>query len=150
MIDKIMKLIGRENINNIKIAKEFKNNKPKSEKMTYKWNFYQLYGKFEQPIVLDKNNYLIDGYTTYLIAKQLGKKYIKVKRVNIWSIQNWQEYVKVQYLVECVKAVGLLENPDFTGKEKCELIPNGLDMCKKILEGVQQKIWVNIKIKKHK
>lgn len=83
MIDKIMKLIGIENINNIKIAEEFKKNKPKSEKMIYKWNFYQFYGKFEQPIVLDKNNYLIDGYTTYLIAKQLGKKYIKVKRVNI-------------------------------------------------------------------
>lgn len=83
MIDKIMKLIGIENINNIKIAEEFKKNMPKSEKMIYKWNFYQLYGKFEQPIILDKNNYLIDGYTTYLMAKQLGKKYIKVKRVNI-------------------------------------------------------------------
>lgn len=34
----------------------------------------------------------------------------------------------------------LLELEIFRGKEKCELVPNGLDMCKKILEGVQQKI----------
>ena len=81
MITKIMKLLGKEKISNIKIKEEFKNNPPKLEKMASKWIFYTKYGMFSQPIVVDKNNILVDGYTTYIMAKALDKKYFPVKRV---------------------------------------------------------------------
>jgi hypothetical protein len=31
------------------------------------------------PIVVDKNNMLVDGYTSYLIAKDLNKKIVRVE-----------------------------------------------------------------------
>lgn len=81
MIEKIMKLLGKEKLNNIKIKKSFKKHPPKPNKMMAKWTFYQIYGTFEQPIVLDRDNYLIDGYTTYIMAITLGKRYMAVRRV---------------------------------------------------------------------
>lgn len=38
------------------------------------------------------------------------------------------------------KGCNLLELEKFTGKDKCELVPNELDLCKKILKGEQTKI----------
>ena len=38
------------------------------------------------------------------------------------------------------KGCNLLEIPTFQGKEKCNLVPNGLDICKQILKGEQMKI----------
>lgn len=81
MLDKMMKLLGYEKLSNIKIREDFKKTPPKRKKLDNKWEFYIIYGKFEQAVVLDRNNYLLDGYTTYLIAEGLEKKYIKVKRV---------------------------------------------------------------------
>lgn len=81
MITKIMKLFGKEKLSNIKIQDEFKKHPPKAEKMAWKWIFYTKYGMFSQPIVLDKDNYLVDGYTTYIMAKALHKRYMSVKRV---------------------------------------------------------------------
>ncbi len=83
MIDKIMKLLGKENIRNIKIQDGFKKNPPRFKKMLEKMNYYNEYQNFEQPIVVNGDNVLIDGYTTYLIAKQLGIRYMKVKRVSL-------------------------------------------------------------------
>lgn len=83
MIKQILRMLNKENINNIKIKKGFEEHKPKIEKMTSKLVFYTQTGKFKDEIVLDNNNYLIDGYTTYLLAKTLNKKYIRVKRENI-------------------------------------------------------------------
>ena len=52
-MDKIMRLFGYENINNIKIQEEFKNKPPKYQKMLEKKLYHLQYHKFEQPIVLD-------------------------------------------------------------------------------------------------
>lgn len=81
MITKIMRLFGKEKLTNIKIQESFKEHPPKFDKMICKWMFYTKYGMFTQPIVVDKNNYLVDGYTTYLMALALKKKYMTVKRV---------------------------------------------------------------------
>lgn len=81
MLDEIMKIFGKEKLSNIKIQDEFRKNPPKYEKMLKKLAYYNTYQNFEQSIVLDKDNYLIDGYTTYLIAKDLGMRYVKVKRI---------------------------------------------------------------------
>lgn len=82
MIKPILKIFKKENINNIKIKKEFLDSPPKREKMIQKWNIYTATGKFKDEIVIDNNNYLIDGYTTYLMCKTLNKKIVKVRRVN--------------------------------------------------------------------
>ena len=49
--------------------------------MVAKWIYYWDNDGFSQPIVLDKNNYLVDGYTTYIMAKVLKKKYMPVVRI---------------------------------------------------------------------
>lgn len=67
-------------LSNIKIQESFKQHPPAEWKMNYKVYYYLIHGKFEQPIVINKDGYLIDGYTTYLICKKKNKKYVKVKR----------------------------------------------------------------------
>ena len=79
-MNKILKLFGYAKIENIKIQEEFKKHPPRTNKMRAREVYYLRYEKFQQAIILDKNGYLIDGYTSYLVAKELGKKYVKVIR----------------------------------------------------------------------
>ena len=72
-------------LKNIKISKEFKMEYPKTLKLISKMEYYLRNNKFEQPIVINKDNVLVDGYTSYIIAQMLNKKYVRVKRV--WN--NW-------------------------------------------------------------
>lgn len=46
------------------------------------------YQYFKSPIVLTKNNVLVDGYTTYLLAKEKKFDYITIlrKKWNSWTI----------------------------------------------------------------
>nr|DAY02427.1 MAG TPA: hypothetical protein [Caudoviricetes sp.] len=67
-------------LSNIKIKDSFIEHPPREEKMNYKISYYLITGKFEQPIVINKEGYLIDGYTTYLICKCKNKKYVRVVR----------------------------------------------------------------------
>lgn len=67
------------NIKDIKISPKFKEHKPKKKKLKEKRLYYRVYNKFEQPIILNEEGYLIDGYTTYLLAKEFNEKQIKVK-----------------------------------------------------------------------
>lgn len=68
-------------LSNIKIKDSFVEHPPKSWKMNYKVYYYLVHNKFEQPIVINKEGYLVDGYTTYLICKFNGRKYVNVKRI---------------------------------------------------------------------
>lgn len=81
MINKIMELLGKINIKKIKITQEFKSCPPKGEKMWIKRAYFMINNKFEQPVVVDKDNVLVDGYTTYLIAKEKDMKYVPVVRL---------------------------------------------------------------------
>lgn len=63
-------------LSKIKISDGFRNHKPSNEKMNEKIEYFMLNGKFKEKIILDKNNVLVDGYTTYLLAKRCGKKFI--------------------------------------------------------------------------
>lgn len=56
-------------INDIKIYPCFAAHSPRAEKMGQKEWLYAGSGMSEFDIVLDSNNYLIDGYCGYLIAK---------------------------------------------------------------------------------
>lgn len=68
-------------LKNIKISKKFKMAYPKTLKLINKIEYYLQNKKFEQPIVINKENVLVDGYTSYLIAQMLNKKWVKVKRL---------------------------------------------------------------------
>lgn len=79
IIDKLIKALGYEYIDNIKINKRWK--KPNVMKMLRKRYYYIIYGMYESEIIINKNNTLVDGYTTYLLEKEKGKKIVRVKRI---------------------------------------------------------------------
>lgn len=81
MIEKIMRKLGYEKLKDIEILYTFIENPPSERKMDYKKKYFIENGKFQEDIVLC-GKCLIDGYTSYLIAKEIGKKYVKVRRVN--------------------------------------------------------------------
>lgn len=77
MKDLIMKLLGYENINKIKIPNEYK--KPREIKLQAKKHMYKKYGILPE-IILDRNNVLVDGFCSYYIAQVWNIKYVKVRR----------------------------------------------------------------------
>ncbi|MCI8620607.1 MAG: hypothetical protein HFJ50_01995 [Clostridia bacterium] len=77
----IKRILGIERLDKIVVSMAFKEHPPKESKMISRENYYIVYHKFKVPIVITNKYDLIDGYTSYLIAKQLGKKYVKVTRV---------------------------------------------------------------------
>lgn len=62
----------------IKIKKYFK--KPRKTKIKEKEEYFNKHGYFRSTIILNKNNVLLDGYTTYLLAKEQGYKSITILR----------------------------------------------------------------------
>lgn len=76
----ILESVGYIDITKIKIPEEFKRTKPKYKKLQEKKMFFVITGKFMEPIVIDKANVLVDGYTSYLLANWNYYKYVKVKR----------------------------------------------------------------------
>lgn len=64
-------------LKNIKIPKKF--TKPKKEKLDHRFKYYEINKCFEVPIVIDKDNMLVDGYTSYLIAKKYNMKLVQAK-----------------------------------------------------------------------
>ena len=74
-------------LSKIKITKEFKKHKPKKQKIAEKDSYFILNNTFKEKIILDKNNVLLDGYTTYLLAKEYKKKII-------WAHKRRQSAVK--------------------------------------------------------
>lgn len=83
MIYWLMKKRGYEKLDKIIIPEDFRKHPPTMHKMNDKWLFYEEYQDFQDEIVINKNNVLKDGYTTYLMACRLGKKYMKVRRIYI-------------------------------------------------------------------
>lgn len=83
-IDEISRILNRPKegeivkLSNIKIPKYLKN--PSRWKMAQRRKYYQQYGYFRSPIILDEFGYLVDGHTTYLLAKEMGFDYITILR----------------------------------------------------------------------
>lgn len=76
-------------LSRIKINQEMKSTLPRTEKITQKYEYFRRrtrtnnkYGTenntLQSSIVLDKHNTLVDGYTSYLIAKMFGIKKVDV------------------------------------------------------------------------
>ena len=67
-------------LSEIKIKDSFKKTEPQGWKMRERWIYYRQMGKLYSPIVVNRKGYLIDGYTSYLIAKADGLKEVEVVR----------------------------------------------------------------------
>ena len=70
------------NVSDIIISPNFARSHPRQEKMIRKRNYFYENNQFESKIKLNKDFLLLDGYTSYLIAKEVGKKYVDVYFVN--------------------------------------------------------------------
>ena len=90
MLDKIMNLLGYENINKILIPEAFK--KPRIEKIRCKAKFYSSTGYFQDKIIINQKRILLDGYVTYCICKWTSRKYVRVLKVNIGFKEYKNEY----------------------------------------------------------
>lgn len=67
------------NINTIEIPDAWIPVKPKKQKIYSKIKFYNAHGFFKDEIVLDSKGMLMDGYATYIAAKQLNLIQVPIK-----------------------------------------------------------------------
>ncbi len=67
-------------LEDIKIPNSFSSHTPSVSKMIKKEEYFKKYGMLKESIIVDQTNYLIDGYTSYLIAKKAGVKALFVSR----------------------------------------------------------------------
>mgnify|MGYP006922123926 CR=1 FL=1 len=66
-------------IDDIKIYQCFAEHPPGSEKMERKEQYFRETGHLQSQIILDSRGNLIDGYTSYLLAKQYGIQSVPVR-----------------------------------------------------------------------
>lgn len=83
-IDELSRILNRPKegevvkLDNIKIQRYFK--QPNFWKIRQQKKYYERFKYFRKAIVLDDNNYLVDGYITYLLARQMRFDYITILR----------------------------------------------------------------------
>lgn len=81
MINDLLKHINKKKkiikISDIKIPRNFK--APNKDKLKRRYTYFDTNQNFEVPIVVDNQNNLIDGYTSYLIAKHYNFSYVEVE-----------------------------------------------------------------------
>lgn len=66
-------------IDDIKIYPCFAAHSPKAEKMAQKEQYFTETGLLQSQIILDGNGYLINGFTSYLLAKEHGIQIVPVR-----------------------------------------------------------------------
>lgn len=65
-------------LDDIQIQPSFLRTPPKYEKMKEKWNYYRRNGEYESKIILHRDFTLVNGYTSYCIAKRQGMDVVPV------------------------------------------------------------------------
>ena len=68
LIEKLSEKIRIIDLKNIKIPENF--TVPNKKKLENREKYFRKNSEFKVPIIIDSNNNLIDGYTSYLIAKK--------------------------------------------------------------------------------
>lgn len=63
----------------IKIFPCFEEHPPKTEKMEQKRAYFRETGLLQSQIILDSENNLIDGYTSYLLARENDMEYVPIR-----------------------------------------------------------------------
>lgn len=71
--------IRRMNIDDIKIYPCFQEHPPKPEKMERKEQYFEETGVLQSEIVIDSDGFLLDGFTSFLIAEKHGIKCVPVR-----------------------------------------------------------------------
>lgn len=66
-------------IDDIKIFPCFEEHPPKTEKMEQKRAYFRETGLLQSQIILDSENNLIDGYTSYLLARENDMEYVPIR-----------------------------------------------------------------------
>lgn len=84
--------IEEVDLDSVKVPKYFK--RPNEKKFNERLQYVKENNTFKAPIIIDKDNYLKDGYTSYLIAKKMGFVKIAVVRDEPFTI-NKRYYGKV-------------------------------------------------------
>lgn len=69
------------NIDDIKVPKSFKSKLPSTQKIADRINAYRKTGTFDREVIVDSDNTLMDGYTTYLVCKMLGIEKVRCTKV---------------------------------------------------------------------
>lgn len=69
-------------LSDIVINEPFASSKPRVSKLNKIRNYYLEYGGIDKPIIVNRNNVLLDGYARYLVLKENGVMYVKAKVVN--------------------------------------------------------------------
>lgn len=70
-------------LDKINIPSNFKRDLPNKAKIIARYDFYKKTGGFDREILIDENNNLLDGYTTYLICKMVGIEKVRVLRIKV-------------------------------------------------------------------
>lgn len=70
-------------LDKINIPTNFRRDLPNRVKISARYSFYKKTGGFDREILIDENNNLIDGYTTYLICKMVGIEKVRVLRIKV-------------------------------------------------------------------
>lgn len=66
------------NLNEIEVTSQFEETPPRFIKMTQKYDWYCKHGEFQSPIRLTRDFVLVDGYTSYLLAKKFDMDKVPV------------------------------------------------------------------------
>ena len=72
--------MGKGNFKNIKIPRSFSENPPKADKLIHKTLVFARESELED-ILVDEDFNLVDGYCSYLIAKEVGAQFVKIKQI---------------------------------------------------------------------
>lgn len=75
-----MNIIEKFPVTEIIISEDFKNTPPTERKMQYKREHLKNKGVLKKNIIINDENVLIDGYTTYLLAMENGMNDVPVIR----------------------------------------------------------------------
>lgn len=68
-------------LSDIIINEPFASSPPRNGKLNRIRNYYNEYGYIDKPLIVNRNNILLDGYTRYLVLKENNEKYATVKVV---------------------------------------------------------------------
>lgn len=98
-----MMQIDNFSLKDIHISDDFAGRTPADRKLDKVRRYYAEHGEFPACIVLNDENTLIDGYCTYLIAKELGITHAPIKRGYIELVEA-QHYIGQQSYVWRVPA----------------------------------------------
>lgn len=71
-------------IKNIRLSKihippEMRLTPPGAGKLNQKYLYFLKHNRFQSPVLIDRTYTLVDGYTTYLLARMFGHKKIEVR-----------------------------------------------------------------------